>query len=63
MPFSEAQAHAVGALMAATGSHDVVDAHLAVVAGASESTVLTSDEGDLLALAAHLTRSVRIVRI
>jgi hypothetical protein len=45
--FSPQAAHQVGALLAAAGASDVVDAHLIVVAAASSSTVLTSDPGDL----------------
>lgn len=58
--FTPAQAHAVGALLGATGSTDVVDAHVVLVAGATGSTVLTSDPDDLAPLAAQLPSPVRI---
>jgi hypothetical protein len=50
-PMTENDAHPVGALLAATGTSDVVDAHLvhAAVAGAV-TTILTSDVGDIVRL-------------
>lgn len=62
-PFTAAQAHAVGELMAVAGSRDVVDAHLAWVAGGLDATILTSDERDLAALAVHLPSRVQVVRL
>jgi len=59
--FAPSQAHEVGALLAATGSADVVDAHLVLVAGASGATVLTSDEADLFSLSACLPSPVRVL--
>jgi hypothetical protein len=50
VPFDADQAHAVGALLAASGTGDVVDAHLALVGAGAE--ILTSDPHDLEALAA-----------
>ena len=61
--FSPVQAHAVGALLGATGSTDVVDAHLVLVAGASGASVLSSDEDDLLRLTAKLPSPVRILPV
>ena len=59
--FTPAQAHAVGALLGAAGSSDVVDAHVVVVAGESGAHVLTSDGDDLSSLAAELPSPIRIV--
>jgi hypothetical protein len=44
---SPQESHEVGALLAAAGASDVVDAHLIVVASGATSTVLTSDSDDL----------------
>jgi hypothetical protein len=61
--FCPAQAHAVGALLGAAGATDVVGAHIVLVAGASGADVLSSDEGDLTALAAKLPSPVRILPV
>jgi predicted nucleic acid-binding protein len=61
VPFTADQAHDVGALLRATGTADVVDAHLIVVAGPTGATVLTADEDDLSPLAAHVPKAVRIL--
>lgn len=61
--FAADHAHGVGALLGATGSADVVDAHVVVVAGATEASVLTSDAADLGPLAAALGSPVRIVEL
>jgi hypothetical protein len=63
VPFAPAQAHAVGALLGAAGAADVVDAHVVLVAGATCADVLTSDEDDLMALAAGLPSPVRILAV
>ena len=54
--FGADQAHEVGTLLALAGTADVVDAHVAIVAEATSSMVLTSDRADLRHLANHLTR-------
>jgi hypothetical protein len=59
--FTADRAHDVGALLRATGTADVVDAHLIVVAGPTGATVLTADEDDLSRLAAHVPKAVRIL--
>ena len=59
--FTGEQAHDVGALLRATGTADVVDAHLIVVAGPTGATVLTADEDDLSPLADHARKAVRIL--
>jgi len=51
--FVAEDAHAVGKLLAGSGSSDVVDAHLALVADGGH--VLTSDPADLQRLAECLT--------
>ena len=48
----EAGAHAVGALLAAAGTSDVVDAHVALCGAGRE--VVTSDAGDLEVLATYV---------
>src|SRR5690242_19411542 len=45
--FQASQANPVGALVATAGTADVVDAHLALMAGQSPAIVLTSDARDL----------------
>jgi predicted nucleic acid-binding protein len=54
VPFSSEQAHEVGALLGKAGTSDVVDAHVAVTAARTTSTVLTSDLGDFRQLSNHL---------
>jgi predicted nucleic acid-binding protein len=51
--FDPDQAHAVGVLLAKSGTTDVVDAHVAVTAARTGATVITSDPHDLLGLASH----------
>jgi hypothetical protein len=45
--FDPDEAHEVGALLSRSGSSDVVDAHVVLVAGGRKSAVVTSDEADL----------------
>jgi hypothetical protein len=52
--FAPDQAHAVGTLLGASNTSDVVDAHVAIVASAHHSVVITSDDEDLEHLSAHL---------
>ncbi len=61
--FSAVHAHEVGALLGVTGSTDVVDAHVIVVAARSGATVLTSDAGHLGPLAAASRSPVRVVAV
>jgi len=56
-PLDEVAAQAIGPLLARTGSTDVVDAHLALLAGAGDE-IITSDPEDLARLTAG--RPVRI---
>ncbi len=50
VPLDRADATNVGRLLAATGTTDIVDAHVVVCARRSNQQVITSDSGDLLAL-------------
>ena len=60
-PFSDNEAHAAGALLARSGTSDVVDAHVVLRAAANNLTVLTSDVDDIewLAEAGGLSITVR----
>lgn len=62
-PFSAEAAHEVGALVGASGTADVVDAHLVLVAATVNAGVLTSDEKDLSRLAARLPSPVPVIRL
>ncbi len=53
VPFASDDANAVGALLTAAGTDDVVDAHVIVAAAQHGPVVITSDPRDLEALAAH----------
>lgn len=55
VPFEPEQAHAVGALLGASRTSDVVDAHVALVANERNAIVVTSDSDDI----AHLSASLR----
>ena len=61
--FTPAQAHPVGALLGAAGRTDVVDAHVVLVAGASEASVVSSDRDDLGPLSAKLPSPGRILPV
>ncbi len=54
IPLSEADATAVGLLLARSGSHDIVDAHVALCAERAGQAVVTSDPDDLMRLAPGL---------
>jgi hypothetical protein len=62
-PFERDQAHQVGALLAAAGTADVVDAHVVLTAAASSATIWTSDLSDLPRLADQLPVPLRIRRL
>jgi len=62
-PFAADQAHAVGALLAAAGAEDVVDAHVVLLAAQSGATVLTSDAAELSCLSDQLSSPVSIVSV
>lgn len=61
--FASVQSHAVGALLAAAGTTDVVDAHVVLVASAAGASVLSSDRSDLTRLSARLPVPLRILPI
>ncbi len=61
--FSAEQAHPVGALLGDARTSDVVDAHLAVIAGETGSTVLTDDPDDLRHLSSQLVSPVPVLPI
>ena len=46
-PLDEAAARAVGTLLAATGTNDIVDAHVVLVARQHRAVILTSDPDGL----------------
>jgi predicted nucleic acid-binding protein len=54
-PLSEDVAYRLGLLLAKSGTSDVVDAHVALLAHRLQATVLTSDPDDLTALDPTLT--------
>ncbi|MHB1987308.1 MAG: twitching motility protein PilT [Acidimicrobiales bacterium] len=60
--FLPEQAHEVGALLGRARTHDVVDAHLVLVAAETASAVLTSDVGDLRSLSNQLPVPVSLLR-
>jgi hypothetical protein len=61
--FDGEQAHAVGALLGASGTADVVDAHVIVTAAARAATVLSSDPDDLQRLSQKLPAPVLVKRV
>lgn len=61
LPFPIDDAHRVGALLAATGKADVIDAHVVITAAGGE--IVTSDPDDIAALAAHAPEPIRITTI
>lgn len=52
IPLDELAAHAAGALLAMSGTSDIVDASVVITAQALSAAVLTSDRSDIAALAA-----------
>ncbi len=54
-PLSEDVAYRLGLLLAQSGTSDVIDAHVALLARRLQATVLTSDPDDLTALDPTLT--------
>lgn len=58
--FAPADAAEVGAILAASNTSDVVDAHVVLVSSRLGATVLTSDIDDLERLSAHTAPQVRI---
>lgn len=62
-PFGPDEGHAVGALLGAAGTSDVVDAHLVLVAARTGALVLTSDLDDVSHLSAQLPSPVPLRRV
>lgn len=58
--FSADQSHAVGALLAAAGTSNVVDAHVVLVVSGRRRTIITFDPCDLRDLSAHLPERVNV---
>jgi hypothetical protein len=58
-PLHHGDARLVGELLRDSGSADVADAHVAVLAGRLQAPVITSDPGDLVKLDAH----VELIRV
>lgn len=58
--FSHSDAHAVGALLARSGTSDVVDAHLVLTASRRDWPLLTGDEDDLNRLSECLAQPVDV---
>jgi predicted nucleic acid-binding protein len=58
--FEPGQAHAVGTLLAKSGTTDVVDAHVAVTAARSGATIITIDPDDLEALSKYTRPRITI---
>lgn len=59
-PFDEADAHAAGALLAATKTSDVVDAAVVTLAIKRAASVLTGDGGDIRLLVAASGMSLAV---
>lgn len=59
-PFAAGEGHAVGALVGAAGTSDVVDAHVVTVAARTDAIILTSDVDDLSQLSNQLPSPVRV---
>lgn len=53
-PLDRSVARPIGELLAASGTSDVVDAHVALLGSLHDGTVLTSDPDDLAALGARV---------
>ena len=63
VPFEPEQAHAVGALLGASRTTDVVDAHVALVASERNAIVITSDDDDIRHLSASLRDAIRVEHV
>jgi len=62
-PFAPDEGHAVGALLGAAGTSDVVDAHVVLVAARTGAVVLTSDLDDLSRLSEQVPSPVPLRRV
>ncbi len=63
VPFTPEQAHGVGALLGASRTTDVVDAHVAVVASHRQAIVITSEDDDITHLSASLRDAIRVEHV
>lgn len=59
-PFTEQQARAAGAALVASGSSDLIDAAVVVIALARDDLIVTSDPDDLRRIASAIGRSVEV---
>jgi predicted nucleic acid-binding protein len=63
VPFRVDEAHEAGKLLAKTKTSDVVDAHVAIVAGRLGSTIVTGDVADLKRLSSALSVPVPVLAV
>ncbi len=63
VPFEPAQAHTVGALLGASRTTDVIDAHVVLVASERNAIVITSDDDDIARLSANLRDPIRVEHV
>ena len=61
-PFAADDYSAVGHLLRRSGTADIADAHLAVLAAGVGHSILTSDAGDFIALVGHLGTAAPKIR-
>jgi predicted nucleic acid-binding protein len=61
--FAAGQAHEVGALLRASRTTDVVDAHVTLVARDHDAIVVTADDEDIARLAACLSTPIHIQHV
>ena len=61
VPFAVEEAVAVGALLARSGTSDVVDAQFAITASRVGGVLVTGDDSDTAVLASHVESSFSIV--
>ena len=61
--FAPGHAHEVGALLGASRTTDVVDAHVAILASKRDAMVITSDDDDLRRLSVCLPSPVRVEHV
>jgi hypothetical protein len=61
--FRPEQAHDVGALLGASKTSDVVDAHVVLVASAHHALVITSGDDDINHLSAQLPAPITVKRV
>lgn len=63
VPFAPEDAHAVGALLGSSGTADIVDAHVALLARRQGALVVTADPDDLALLADHVDGDIGTSRV